>query len=44
MTKIWTRQTNTGEWEFYGEVLSSDVTYHARKLREMGALYIKVGR
>jgi hypothetical protein len=42
MTKIFTRQTNTGTWEFYGEVRSDEVTYHCRKLREMGARYIRV--
>ncbi len=43
MTKIWTAETITGPWELYGEVRSDEVTYHCRKLREMGARYIRVG-
>jgi hypothetical protein len=45
MTKIWTRETNTGKWELYGEVRHEEVTYHCRKIREMApGAYIKVGR
>lgn len=44
MTKIWTRDANTGTWEFYGEVRSEDVAHHCRGLREMGARYMRAGR
>lgn len=44
MTKIWIALTSTGGWELYGEVRTSEVTYHCRKIRQIcpGA-YIRVG-
>jgi len=44
MTKLWTRPSNTSSWMLYGEVLTTEVTYHCRKIRQMApGAYIKIG-